>query len=101
MKQTTSGKYWNIAQILGIIGGIVAIIEGILAFIGLNILGGVLAILFAVLLLASLGIIKKFKFPTHWVLMIILGILMIWPSGAWIGGIITLIAGVVALVGVL
>lgn len=101
MKKTENGKYWSSARLLAIVGAVIAIIEAILGFAGgLNaIVGGIVVIVLAVLTLASLGLIKAIKFPSHWIIMLVFGIVCI-VLGAWIGGIIILVAGVVALVGV-
>jgi len=90
-----AAKYEGIAKILVIIGGLIAVIEGILAIVnqsgwlGLGVIVGI--ILGVVALLSAL----KPDDPIPWnkLLLVILGILMI-IFATWIGGILVLVGGI-------
>ncbi len=92
----------DIVRILLIIGAIVAIVEGIMIAVSLHfpsVVYGILCIVLGVVLLASTGAIhtKRKISVTHWLVMIILGIVLYF-LGAIYGGIIVIIAGIVSLV---
>ncbi len=98
----------DIVRILLILGAIVAIIEGVWALLHLGGSGEglILDIAFAigvivigVILLGSVGAIHtKHKISVgHWLIMIILGIVLYFLHATY-GGIIVIIAGIVALV---
>ncbi len=98
----------DIVRILLILGAVVAIIEGIYyllnpggpSFAGvIRIVCLIAAIVIAVILLGSVGAIKtKHKISvTHWLVMIILGIVLYF-LGTIYGGIIVIVAGIVSLI---
>ncbi len=98
----------DVVRILLILGAIVAIIEGIFGVLPpwgssegeiIQIVKFIAAIVIGVILLGSVGAIRtKHKISVgHWLIMIILGILL-WWLGAIYGGIIVIIAGIVALI---
>ncbi len=98
----------DVVRILLILGAVVAIIEGIWALLHLggsgeefilNIAFAIGAIVIGIILLGSTGAIHtKHKISVgHWLIMIILGIVL-YVLGARYGGIIVIIAGIVALI---
>ena len=102
----------EISKWLVILGGIVGLIEGILmilnmgiSFIGLggfiagmNIIFGAIAILFSLVALATSGVvdIKALKMENNWIILLIVGILM-FIFGANIGGVLVLIGAILLL----
>ncbi len=96
--------YEDIVKLLTILGGIVAIIEGILFFGGRSAqkyyhpgwIGAIIAIIFGILVLFSV-----FKpdnpIPYNWIYLIVFGIVII-ICGSLIGGILVLIAGILKLI---
>jgi len=89
-------------RLLLILGAVVAIIEGVLELLAFSFPGlafGIICIVLGVILLGSVGAIHtKHKIEVgHWLIMIIFGVIL-YILGAPIGGIIVIIAGIVALV---
>ncbi len=98
----------DIVRILLILGAVVAIIEGIFGVLPpwgssegaiISIAMHIACIVIGIILLGSVGAIHtKHKISVgHWLIMIILGVVL-WYLGATYGGIIVIIAGIVALV---
>ncbi len=98
----------DIVRILLILGAVVAIIEGIWHLLPpwgggeeaiLGIAFAIGCIVIGVILLGSVGAIKtKHKISVgHWLIMIILGVVLYFLNATY-GGIIVIIAGIVALV---
>ena len=98
----------DLVKALLVLGAVVAIIEGIVhvlppwgtgeaAIIG--IVKAIVCIVLGVILLGSVGAIKtKHKISVgHWLIMIILGIVIYYLGGVF-GGILIIIAGIVALI---
>lgn len=104
-------------RVLAIMGGVFAIILGILMMIQMfdapftvlpgaitiiviNIISGVVNIVLGVLLLIGYGIISSTKkFSVNWLILIVVGVIMLIFGG--IAGILVLIAGILDLVGVI
>ncbi|GAB4332054.1 MAG: hypothetical protein Kow0069_39510 [Promethearchaeota archaeon] len=94
------------------LGAVIAIVEVVLWWVGRGVghslvranveavlwqvLVTIIVVVLAIILLGSVGAIKKKTVGGSAVLFIVLGILLV-IFGAWIGGIIVLIAGIVAL----
>ncbi|MFW9879860.1 MAG: hypothetical protein ACFFG0_42850 [Candidatus Thorarchaeota archaeon] len=103
----TKSEYERIAQILAILGGIVALIEAIMSLAGgrgiveydLGLVNRVIAAIIAIVL-AIIVLLSALKpdnpIPFNGILLIILGIVMIIFSSL-IGGILVLIAGILLL----
>jgi hypothetical protein len=85
-------------KILVIIGAIVGIIEAIVAMASGNVIPiicGIIVIGLSFFLLTAQGLIRlNKKIPLHWIIVLIIGILFIWPLVALIGGIILIVAGI-------
>ncbi len=92
----------DVVRILLILGAIVAIIEGIMHILPPALPStafAIICIVLGVILLGSVGAIHtKHKISvTHWLIMIIFGVIL-YLLGAMYGGIIMIIAGIVALI---
>lgn len=103
----------EIAKIFAILGGLVGLLEGIvmailpspifgagfLALILIGVVRGIIVIVLALIVLASSGIvdIPALKFDANWILFLILGIVMI-ILDATLGGILTLLSGILLLI---
>jgi len=101
----------KIGDILILIGGIIGLVEGILAVLGWapflptiswglgGLITGVLGILFSLIALVNSGTIKikVLEFSSKWLIVLIMGILMyLFASG--IGGILVIIGSILLLV---
>ncbi|MHA1732225.1 MAG: hypothetical protein ACTSU5_09780 [Promethearchaeota archaeon] len=99
---TKHGKHWDIVRVLVILGAVIAILQAVLMILSLNvqsIILAIVAILISVIILTSFGVVRtKLVASTHWLLTLILGIILIWPLGTWIGGLLVLIGGIIDLV---
>jgi len=96
--------YEDVVKLLAILGGIIAIIEGILHIAGRSVqkyynlgwIAAIIAIIFGILVLFSV-----FKpdnpIPYNWIYLIVFGIVII-ICGSLIGGILVLIAGILKLI---
>lgn len=97
-------KYEKIMKILAIIGGILALLEGILGFFGaafsvfwgFPIIGPIIAIILGIVVILSV-IRSGNPIPFTWIVLLILGILVI-IFGSLLGGILVLIAGILGLI---
>lgn len=96
-------KYEKYMKILAIIGGILALLEGILGFFGATfsvfwgfpIIGPIIAIILGIVVILSV-VRPGNPIPFTWVVLLILGILVI-IFGSLLGGILVLIAGILGL----
>jgi hypothetical protein len=98
-------KYEGLAKLLVIIGGLVVIIEAIMAMtgnalvkfdVGTGIVGHVIALILGIVALLS-GIKPDDPIPFNGIFLLILGIVMI-VLGIVIGGVLVLIGGILLLV---
>ena len=88
----------GLSKTLAIIGGIVIVIQSVMGLIGLNLVA-ILGLLVGLAVLVSTGVVKSATFiPFNGIVILILGVLG-WLWGGWIGGLITIIAGVLLLLG--
>ncbi len=101
----TKYKQDKLMKLLAIIGGIIALIEAILSFVGLGftsfdfLKGGIISAIVALILaiIVILSVVKPEKIPFNAIFLLILGILII-IFGSLLGGILVLIAGILGFV---
>jgi len=88
----------DLAHIFCLIGGIIAVVEAVLALINLNWLA-IVGLLLGLVAIAATGLIKlPISIPFNGIVLLILGIVMCFVA-TWIGGICVIIAAVLAFLG--